>query len=206
MTRRGAFATRAGLALAGALAFATPAPGQNGTGRVVGRVLDRDTGEPLVGGLVVIESSGLGNVAREDGSYFIDRIPAGVHRFRSEYLGYVSVTQERRVAGGGTTTLDFQLAPSAIESNLIVAVVERPPIPTPEVKAPRFEVSPIEHIAPPTPQVVQCTTRVSTHGAYIQEGRWQMHRTVGNLECGDPQPLPCETPVVSRSPPAGEGR
>ncbi|MGH7566022.1 MAG: carboxypeptidase-like regulatory domain-containing protein, partial [Gemmatimonadota bacterium] len=60
------------LFLSGSSAFAQV------TGKVVGTVVDRDTGEPLVGAQVVVEGTNLGNVTNEDGSYFINNVPVGL--------------------------------------------------------------------------------------------------------------------------------
>ena len=44
------------------------------TGKLAGRVLDADTGEPVVGANVIIEGTYLGAAADVDGYYFINNI------------------------------------------------------------------------------------------------------------------------------------
>ncbi|MBW3660787.1 MAG: carboxypeptidase-like regulatory domain-containing protein [Gemmatimonadetes bacterium] len=72
------------------------------TGKVIGTVTDRDTGQPLVGAQVVVEGTNLGNVTNEDGYYFINNTPVGVQEITAQYLGYQTQTQEQRVLAGQT--------------------------------------------------------------------------------------------------------
>ncbi len=98
------------------------------TGKVIGNVTDRDTGQPLVGAQVVIEGTNLGNISNEDGYYFINNVPVGVQRVTSQYLGYQTTSQDERILAGQTSTIDFALASEVIQAEGIVATIEREPL------------------------------------------------------------------------------
>jgi hypothetical protein len=93
---------------------AMPAAAQN-TGKVEGRVTDQASGAPLAGAQVIVVGTRYGNVTNEQGYYFINNVPAGLHDFQAQYIGYQSVNLlGQRVLAGQTTTLDFALPASAI--------------------------------------------------------------------------------------------
>ncbi len=98
------------------------------TGKVIGTVTDRDTGQPLVGAQVVVEGTNLGNVTNEDGYYFINNVPVGIERITAQYLGYQTLTEEERILAGQTMTVDFALSGEVVQAEGIVAVIEREPL------------------------------------------------------------------------------
>ncbi|MFN2383633.1 MAG: TonB-dependent receptor domain-containing protein [Gemmatimonadota bacterium] len=110
------------LAFSGSTAFAQV------TGKVIGTVTDRDTGQPLVGAQVVIDGTNLGNVSNEDGYYFINNVPVGMQRITAQYLGYQVTSNEQRILAGQTMTVDFALASEVVVLEGIVAEIEREPL------------------------------------------------------------------------------
>ncbi|CAN5264477.1 hypothetical protein BH18GEM1_BH18GEM1_04200 [soil metagenome] len=167
-------------------------------GMVVGKVYDRETGEPLVGGMVVIQETSLGNIANDDGSYFISDVPAGSYRVRADYLGYGTVTQSVRVEPGGQATLDFAMASDVVQTAAVVSEVDREPIPVkPPVKSYTVSSEVQTHIPEAMPQET-CRVSTTVHGSYIINGTWQLSASVGGLVCGD-QVIECR-PVVIRKP------
>lgn len=109
--------------------FAMPAAAQT-AGKIEGRVTDQATGQPLAGAQVVVVGTTLGNLTNQDGYYFINNVPAGLHDIQSQYIGYQSVTvQDQRILQGQTMTVNFQLPTQAValeaitvrgESNVLV--------------------------------------------------------------------------------------
>lgn len=167
-------------------------------GTVVGKLYDRENGEPLVGGMIVIEGTSLGNVANDDGSFFVSDVPAGVYRVRAEYLGYAPATRSVTVAPGGRATVDFGLSSDVVQVQTIVARVEKEPIPvTPPVKAYTVSSEVQTHIPEAMPPET-CRIETTIHGSYIINGTWQLSASVGGLVCGD-QVIECR-PVVVRKP------
>ena len=49
------------------------------TGDISGRVVDAQTGHPIVGAVVTVEGTSLATRTRLDGTYTIPDVPAGIH-------------------------------------------------------------------------------------------------------------------------------
>ncbi len=127
-------------ALAGSmllLAFgAGPMWAQATTGKIQGRVTNAQTGEPIAAAQVVVEGTTLGNITNDEGFYFINEVPAGLHNVRASSIGFRAVViSEQRVLAGQTTTLNFQLEQTAVELEAITVLGERNPL------VPRDQVS-----------------------------------------------------------------
>ena len=58
------------------------------TGKIAGRVVDKETGEPLVGINVVVKGTSLGAATDIDGYYAILSIPPGTHTIIVSMVGY----------------------------------------------------------------------------------------------------------------------
>jgi outer membrane receptor for ferrienterochelin and colicin len=97
------------------------------TGRVAGKVTDKQTGEPLIGANVIIVGTSLGAASDINGDYIIRQVSPGNYTVRASYLGYQDVdVSELRVVSGLTTDLDFQLPSSEIATKEVVIVSQRP--------------------------------------------------------------------------------
>ncbi|NIV95497.1 TonB-dependent receptor plug domain-containing protein, partial [candidate division KSB1 bacterium] len=108
------------LMLAPALVFAQ-------TGKIKGKVVDRETGDPLPGANVIVEGTSLGAAADVNGEYYILNIPAGVYSVRASFIGYRDVTISNvNINVNLTTTLDFEMPSEAVEVSEIEIVAERP--------------------------------------------------------------------------------
>lgn len=96
------------------------------TGRIMGRVTDAKTGEPLVGVHVIVEGTGLGAATDATGTYLIFNIPPGSYTVTASYIGYQGVSKEGvRVITDHTTSCDFKLSPTVIEVAPVVVKAER---------------------------------------------------------------------------------
>jgi hypothetical protein len=96
-------------------------------GKLRGRVQDAQTGEPLIGANVIIEGTTLGSSTDVNGEYVILSVPPGAYSVRASYIGYSAVTVGNvRVSANLTTTQDFQLSSTAIQTREIEVVAERP--------------------------------------------------------------------------------
>ena len=97
------------------------------TGKINGRVTDKDTGEPLIGANVLIQDTPLGAATDIDGYYAILNIPPGNYTLRVQYVGYQTVVVEDvSVQADFTTERDFELSSSAVELGELVVTSERP--------------------------------------------------------------------------------
>lgn len=96
-------------------------------GKISGKVVDKETKEPLVGASVVIQGTTLGAATDINGNYVILNVPAGVYTVVASYVGYQSVTVSGvQVVAGLTRELNFELPSTAIELKAVEVVAERP--------------------------------------------------------------------------------
>ena len=97
------------------------------TGKIAGKILDADNGEPLIGANVIILGTSLGGATDFDGYYYIINIPPGTYEVKASLVGYNSVTiQNLRVNVDQTTKLDFDLNVEAVEMNDVMVFATRP--------------------------------------------------------------------------------
>lgn len=112
--RRGNGAAATALALL-LLAGAAPLAAQAGMGRVMGRVVSSQTGEPLAAVQVTIPAISRGTLSDANGRYLLTAVPAGTHDLVVQSLGYGRKTVTGiRVPGDAPTALDISLAPQAV--------------------------------------------------------------------------------------------
>jgi hypothetical protein len=103
--------------LSGVLAaslFATPVGAQT-TGRIVGRIIDAGTGQPLSGAQVTLAGTDAGSLSGVDGRYTLIDVPAGERAVTVTCLGYGEKTVEGiRVEAGQAAVQDVSLSTAAI--------------------------------------------------------------------------------------------
>jgi outer membrane receptor protein involved in Fe transport len=93
------------------------------TGKVVGRVQDQSTGEPVIGAAVEIEGTELGEATDENGRYSILSAPAGTWNITVSAVGYSTTTKtDLLIQADQTTTADFKLKSTVIQINDVVEV------------------------------------------------------------------------------------
>ncbi len=96
-------------------------------GKIAGKVVDRETKEPLPGASIVIQGTTLGAASDANGNYVILNVPAGTYTVVASYVGYQSVTVTGvQVIAGLTRELNFELPSTAIELRAVEVVAERP--------------------------------------------------------------------------------
>ncbi len=97
------------------------------TGKIVGRVMDAETGETLPGANIYLQNTILGAAADEDGDFIILNVPPGRYTVIAAMLGYREMHQENiRVAVDRTTRLDFRLIPATIEAEAVIVEAKQP--------------------------------------------------------------------------------
>ncbi|MBD3224185.1 MAG: TonB-dependent receptor plug domain-containing protein, partial [Caldithrix sp.] len=95
------------------------------TGKIAGKVVDANTGEPLPGANVIIEGTLLGASTDTDGDYYIINVPVGAYTLVVSYIGYRTVKyQGVRVILDQTTKVDFKLQEDIAEGETIVVTAE----------------------------------------------------------------------------------
>jgi len=98
------------------------------TGKIVGRITDKKTGEPLAGVNIEILDRNIGAATDFEGYYVILNVPPGSYTLRATYIGYnTTEVQNVSVTVDQTTTIEIQLEDQTLEfSETISVVAERP--------------------------------------------------------------------------------
>ncbi len=96
-------------------------------GKIVGKVTDETTGEPLVGANVLVEGTSFGAAADAEGNYTILAVPVGTYAVRGDFIGYRAVRVANvHVSYRLTTEVNMPLSSEAIEAPAVEVIAERP--------------------------------------------------------------------------------
>lgn len=97
-------------------------------GKIEGRVVSADTGDPIPGANVLIEGTTMGAAANMDGQFTILNVRPGTYTVRASAIGYQTVImQEVRINIDLTTNLLFELPETVLElGEEVVVIAERP--------------------------------------------------------------------------------
>jgi TonB-dependent receptor len=95
-----------------------------GSGSLKGYILDKVTGEPLIGANVVVLNTSLGASANIDGLIIIYGIPAGENTLKISYIGYQAITVQVTVPEDKVLEQEFRLIPQAIEGEEVVVTAQ----------------------------------------------------------------------------------
>ena len=95
-----------------------------GFGTVKGVVVDKATGEPLVGANVVVLNTSLGSAADIDGLIAIYNVPEGQQTLKISYIGYQTITEEVKVSENSVIQKEFRLSPQAIQGQEVVVTAQ----------------------------------------------------------------------------------
>ena len=96
------------------------------TGKIAGRVVSEETGEPLVGVNIQIVGTYLGAATDVEGYYTILNIPPGIYTVKATIIGYTPVVlDEVRVEIDLTTTLDIKMTTQVIMGEQVEVVAPK---------------------------------------------------------------------------------
>ncbi|MFH2049951.1 MAG: TonB-dependent receptor [bacterium] len=104
------------LLLASSLINSVTIAATDGSGKIVGTVTDKTTGEPLLGVTVSISGTSLGGITDLDGYYRIKNVPVGVYELVASCVGY-----DKAEMGGvvvktsDVTTVDLSISEQLVE-------------------------------------------------------------------------------------------
>ena len=98
------------------------------TGKIVGIVVDKNSGEPLIGVNVFLRGTSIGASSDVNGEFIILNIPPGTYDVECSYVGYQTIILKQvRIMSDRTTTLDFKMVEQAMDlGEQIEVVAERP--------------------------------------------------------------------------------
>jgi len=121
------------------------------TGKIAGRIVDKNTGEPLIGTNIVVEGMNLGAQTDLEGDFFILNVPPGVYTISAMYVGYnTQQVQNVSVKVDLTSVINFELSEAIMEGETVVVIADRPLIQRDAtatasvVSSSEIEASPIE--------------------------------------------------------------
>ena len=96
------------------------------TGKLIGTIKDKKTGEPLIGCNVIIEDTYIGTSTDTQGEFIILNIPPKTYAVRFEMIGYKKLLQEGIVISSDKTTrLYGDMESSVISGEEVIVLAER---------------------------------------------------------------------------------
>ncbi len=99
------------------------------TGKIAGKVIDVETGDPLPGVNVLLEGTFLGASADTDGQFFIINIPPGIYTVQALHIGYsTKIIKNVQISADRTTKIDFLLEQTVLEQTDAIVIVADNPI------------------------------------------------------------------------------
>ncbi len=143
------------------------------TGKIAGRVIDTETGEPLPGCNILIEGSNYGSATNPDGEFFIINIPPGTYTVRASMIGYKTYRIENvRVLIDLTTSLEFKMQVQVLNLNEEVVVTAERPLIQKDVTSKQSIVSSEEILSMPVNSVKDILT---TKAGFTTDSEGQIH-------------------------------
>jgi outer membrane receptor protein involved in Fe transport len=96
-----------------------------GSGKIVGSIIDKENGEGLIGANVYLDGTEFGSVTDFDGTYVIVGIPDGNYVLVVSYIGYNEIRIQNVVlAGGNTQKYDLAMETESFETDVLVVEAE----------------------------------------------------------------------------------
>jgi outer membrane receptor protein involved in Fe transport len=109
------------------------------TGKIKGKVTDRDSKEALVGANVQVDGTTFGAATDVNGEYTILNVPAGAYTVKATYVGYAQVTITNvRINADLTTDLDVAMVSEAVALQGFEIIAERPLVNKSATNTPRI--------------------------------------------------------------------
>jgi TonB-linked SusC/RagA family outer membrane protein len=93
---------------------------QEQLGAISGRVIDRDSRQPIPSAQVVIVGTQVGSLTDDRGEFRLTRVTPGSTQLRALRLGYQTATQTVTVTAGETATVDFALGIAVVSLDQVV--------------------------------------------------------------------------------------
>jgi len=96
------------------------------TGKFAGRIIDKETGDPLIGANILIKGTHLGAASDENGEFYVLNVYPGRYDVVASYMGYHDLTITGvLIRVDLTTRINIKLESKVIESPTIVIIAER---------------------------------------------------------------------------------
>ncbi len=96
------------------------------TGKIIGKVLDSETNEPIAGANVMLVDTKLGASTDLDGDFMILNVPPGTYSLEFQMIGYNTVKREGvLVSVNRTVSTTVELTSAVLESEVIIVTAEK---------------------------------------------------------------------------------
>ena len=95
-----------------------------GSGSIKGHVLDKSTGEPLLGANIVVQNTSIGVAADIDGAFNLRYVPVGVWTLKISYMGYKPTEVQVTITEDGTVEKDFKLEAQSLQGEEVVVTAQ----------------------------------------------------------------------------------
>ena len=142
------------------------------TGKISGKVFDKETGKPMVGTNIIVEGTKMGAAADADGEFFIINVRPGMYNVIASMIGYsTTMVQNVRVNVNSTSDIIFELSQEAIEGEVVVVTAKKIAIKKDQtssirnISADEIDILPVESIN----QIVQLQPGIV--GSHFRGGR-----------------------------------
>lgn len=104
----------------------SPKPPQEVPGRISGRVVDFESGDPLIGATVRIANTALATITDDKGYYKLEKVPTGHITLLFSYIGYETANLANlRIEAGKTATANYKLQPKKNLAEVVVKGIPR---------------------------------------------------------------------------------
>lgn len=144
-------------------------------GKIVGLIVEKETGQPLPGANIVLEGTLLGTMTDVDGHYFILNIPSGTYSLKVSYIGYSPVTVKNvEVIQDLLTEINVEMQSKVLDIGVAVEVYAERPLIHKEVSSSTRTLSSEEFenlIVESVGSVINTSAGV-VGGNYIRGSRW----------------------------------
>lgn len=94
-------------------------------GIVRGNIYDKDSGEPIMFGNVLIEGTNFGANSDINGFFTIANVPAGEYKLVATYIGYDSLALAVKVRDGGITYESIYMSTNTVQLSVVDVSAER---------------------------------------------------------------------------------
>lgn len=91
---------------------------------IKGRVIDSQTGDPLLGANVLLVGTSLGASTGLDGHFTITNIPPGTYKVRTTYIGYEPFVKEVTLAENAEVSLNVRLTPVGVKGKAVLVTAQ----------------------------------------------------------------------------------
>ncbi len=94
-------------------------------GKISGKLVDSQTGDPLIYANVKIEDTSFGAASDLEGHYIINAVPPGNYTLIVQYIGYASTkVTDVKVVAGEVTTVNATLSPEILQGDEVVVTAK----------------------------------------------------------------------------------